>query len=79
MIIDDLTLDGVQLLKPDIYKDNRGVFTEKLNINFLDNFSIKQINQSISQKNVFRGFHFQNLHKNKANMYGWNKEKFWTL
>ena len=59
MIIDNLTLDGVQLLKPDIYKDNRGVFTEKLNVNFLDNFSIKQINQSISQKNVFRGFHFQ--------------------
>ena len=60
MIIDNLALDDVQLFKPDIYKDSRGVFTEKLNVNFLDNFSIKQINQSISQKNVFRGFHFQN-------------------
>ena len=26
----------------------------------LDNLNIKQINQSISHKNVFRGFHFQN-------------------
>ena len=59
MIIDNLALDGVQLFKPNIYKDDRGVFTEKLNVNFLDNFSIKQVNQSISQKNVFRGFHFQ--------------------
>ena len=52
-------LDGIQLILPSIYKDNRGSFVEKLNANIINDFDIKQINQSISHKNVFRGFHFQ--------------------
>ena len=59
MIIDKLPLNGVKLLKPQFHKDNRGFFVEKLNSNHLPDFFVKQINQSISKKNVFRGFHFQ--------------------
>ncbi len=59
MIIDKLPLNGVKLLKPQFHKDNRGSFVEKLNSNHLPDFFVKQINQSISKKNVFRGFHFQ--------------------
>ena len=59
MIIDKLPLNGVKLLKPQFHKDNRGSFVEKLNSNHIPDFFVKQINQSISKKNVFRGFHFQ--------------------
>ncbi len=57
--IKNLDLDGIKLFIPSIYKDKRGSFTEKLNISHVNDFNIKQLNQSISHKNVFRGFHFQ--------------------
>lgn len=66
MEIETLNLDGVQLLRPHVYKDNRGFFTEMLNLNHLRNFTVKQINQSISKKNVFRGFHFQQSPEEQA-------------
>jgi len=64
--IHNLELDGVKLFIPSINKDTRGSFTEKLNINHVNNFNIKQVNQSISNKNVFRGFHFQKDPKAQA-------------
>lgn len=66
MKIHNLELDGVKLFIPSINKDTRGSFTEKLNINHVNNFNIKQVNQSISNKNVFRGFHFQKDPKAQA-------------
>ncbi len=55
---------GVKLLKPKVFKDNRGYFYESLNIKDLckilkKKITIKQSNVSFSKKNVFRGFHFQ--------------------
>lgn len=61
-----LDLDGIKIFIPPINKDSRGSFTEKLNINQVNGFNIKQINQSISHKNVFRGFHFQKNPKEQA-------------
>lgn len=50
----------------EIYKDNRGYFLEEFNITKNDlNFEIKQISESFSKKNTFRGFHFEI--KNKMN------------
>ena len=66
MEIHNLELDGVKLFAPSVYEDTRGSFTEKLNINHVNDFKIKQINQSISNKNVFRGFHFQKDPKEQA-------------
>ena len=66
MEIETLNLDDVQLLRPNVYKDNRGFFTEILNLNHFRNFTVKQINQSISKKNVFRGFHFQQSPEEQA-------------
>ena len=66
MEIETLNLDGVQLLRPHVYKDN-GFFIEKFSVmNHSNNFNVKQINQSISKKNVFRGFHFQKSPKEQA-------------
>jgi len=64
--VSKLELDGVRLFVPSIIKDRRGSFTEKLNINHVNDFNIKQINQSVSDKNVFRGFHFQKKPKEQA-------------
>ena len=66
MKIINQALDGIQLISPSIYEDNRGSFVEKLNANIINDFDIKQINQSISHKNVFRGFHFQSKPKEQA-------------
>ena len=60
MQIINLDIGGAMLCIPEVNTDSRGSFVEKINISKLDNLNIKQINQSISHKNVFRGFHFQN-------------------
>ncbi len=66
MEIHNLDLDGVKLFIPSKNEDSRGSFTEKLNIDHISDFNIKQVNQSISKKNVFRGFHFQKSPKAQA-------------
>lgn len=64
MEILDIPIPGLFLIKNDTFRDERGCFTENWNqkkfsdlihseINFV------QDNQSISKKNVLRGFHFQ--------------------
>ena len=59
-----LKIPGPFIIKPKILKDSRGIFFEKYRQEILDShlgYKIKfvQENQSISKKNVFRGFHFQ--------------------
>lgn len=55
--------DDVLIIKPDIFKDNRGFFCESWNKNIF-NSKIRKIdfcqeNHSFSKKNVLRGLHFQ--------------------
>ena len=56
-------LDGLVVLKPTIFKDNRGYFMESYhqkNINkLLGNVNFVQDNQSESSRGVLRGLHFQ--------------------
>ena len=66
MDILNLELDNLKFLIPQLNKDSRGSFVEKLNIGNLSDFGVKQINQSLSKKNVFRGFHFQKSPKEQA-------------
>jgi len=64
MKISNTNIDGVLLIEPDIYRDNRGFFLETFNqkkyadIPFKFNFS--QENLSFSKKGVIRGLHYQN-------------------
>jgi len=55
---------GLLLIKPSIYKDERGYFFESYNIEEFEKEGIdvifKQDNESRSQKGVLRGLHFQN-------------------
>jgi dTDP-4-dehydrorhamnose 3,5-epimerase len=57
------TLDGLVVLKPTIFKDNRGYFMESYNqknINkLLGNVNFVQDNESESSRGVLRGLHFQ--------------------
>ncbi|MDC1320369.1 dTDP-4-dehydrorhamnose 3,5-epimerase [Flavobacteriaceae bacterium] len=56
-------LDGLVVLKPTIFKDNRGYFMESYNqknINkLLGNVNFVQDNESESSRGVLRGLHFQ--------------------
>lgn len=63
MIINDVFISGLKVIEPQIFADERGVFFEAyskekfLNSGISDNFI--QDNQSVSNKNVLRGLHFQ--------------------
>ncbi len=63
MEIVDLPLAGLRLIKPRLFKDDRGYFLETWNQKVLANhgFSEKfvQDNQSFSKRGVLRGLHYQ--------------------
>ena len=62
MNIIETKIEGVYLIKPIIFKDERGYFFESFNqkkINKKTNVSFVQDNQSLSSKNILRGLHFQ--------------------
>ena len=59
-------IDGVKLLKPDVYGDDRGYFVETWQQNRYKEFGISlpfvQDNHSKSKKGILRGLHFQKKH-----------------
>jgi dTDP-4-dehydrorhamnose 3,5-epimerase len=63
MKITTTPIDGLLIIEPQIFKDERGYFYESYNIDkfkevgILENFI--QDNQSLSQKGAIRGLHFQ--------------------
>lgn len=64
MIIQKTAFEGVLIITPKIIKDDRGHFYESYRSDSLEEVVGKPIkfvqeNESLSHKNVFRGFHFQ--------------------
>lgn len=57
-------LEGLFIIQPKIFNDNRGYFFESYNREVLTKFILQpqfvQDNQSLSHKNALRGMHFQN-------------------
>ena len=64
MKVEKTEFDGLLILQPKIFKDERGFFFESWNKTVFKslgvNISFIQENQSVSKKNVLRGLHFQN-------------------
>ena len=64
MEIIETKLKGLLVLKPKVFEDARGYFFESYNANLFKNAGLDlnfvQDNQSLSQKGVLRGLHFQN-------------------
>lgn len=64
MNIQPTPIKDLIIIKPDIYEDERGYFFESYNLNdFSSNhltIQFVQDNESLSQKGVLRGLHFQN-------------------
>lgn len=64
MIIEESNLKGCYIIKPSVFEDDRGYFFESFNkqkfqkLTGLD-IDFVQDNQSLSQKGVLRGLHFQ--------------------
>jgi len=62
MQIEKTSFDGLLVIKPKIYNDERGYFMESYKQSiFEENTGVTfvQDNESLSQKNVIRGLHFQ--------------------
>jgi len=63
MKIIETPLKGLYIIEPKVFKDERGYFYESYNQKMFQNAGITDIfvqdNQSLSQKNVIRGLHFQ--------------------
>lgn len=57
MKIERTKVPGIVIFTPDVYGDYRGYFKETLNKYM--NFTPVQANQSISEKGVIRGLHYQ--------------------
>lgn len=59
-------IDGVYIIEPKLFGDNRGYFMETYNKKDFDEAGLKydfvQDNESKSKKGVLRGLHFQNNH-----------------
>jgi dTDP-4-dehydrorhamnose 3,5-epimerase len=66
MIIKTTSLEGVLIIEPDIFRDNRGFFLETFNQNRYNEYGIGctfvQDNLSFSVQGTLRGLHFQNQH-----------------
>ena len=64
MEIIETNLNGLVVIKPKVFEDDRGYFFESYNQNLFKeaglNLEFVQDNQSLSQKGVLRGLHFQN-------------------
>ena len=62
MTIENTNIEDLVLITPKVFKDNRGYFLESFNANKLSKViktNFVQDNESLSQKNVLRGLHFQ--------------------
>ena len=63
MKIETTLIEGLLILKPDIFTDTRGSFMETFNSMVFAQYGLPvemmQDNQSISRKHVLRGLHFQ--------------------
>ncbi len=63
MKVEETPIEGLKIIKPTIFEDERGHFFEPYNNNTFKEHGITvnfvQDNQSLSQANVLRGLHFQ--------------------
>jgi dTDP-4-dehydrorhamnose 3,5-epimerase len=63
MTVDRFEIEGLLLIKPAVFSDERGLFYETYSSNKYSAYGIPtsfmQDNESISKKNVLRGLHFQ--------------------
>lgn len=64
MTITKTEIEGLLILEPRVFKDDRGLFFESFNAELFEQEAGKiqfvQDNQSVSKKGVLRGLHFQN-------------------
>ena len=63
MIVEDCEIDGLKIITPKVFGDDRGYFFESYNNDnfkeFVCNTDFVQDNESLSSKHVIRGLHFQ--------------------
>lgn len=72
MTIEETTIEGLLLIKPNVFKDERGYFFESFRISVLEERGIHlrfvQDNESMSNQGVLRGLHMQAPPKAQAKL-----------
>jgi dTDP-4-dehydrorhamnose 3,5-epimerase len=72
MVVEKTFIEGLLVLKPKVFEDSRGYFFESFNQKLLAAAGVKesfvQDNQSLSQKGVLRGMHFQRVPYDQAKL-----------
>ena len=76
-------LEGVMLVRPRVFEDDRGSFTETWNMEAFaevvgESVQFKQSNESVSRAGVLRGLHFKFLHAAKASLCAFPEDVSWT-
>jgi dTDP-4-dehydrorhamnose 3,5-epimerase len=78
-----LSIEGLVLIEPDVFKDSRGLFFESYNQSQFEKNGIRisfvQDNQSVSTKNVIRGLHFQVTPYEQGKLVTVVKGKVWDV
>ena len=71
MEVEKTNIEGVLVLKPRVFADDRGSFCESFSARTIKDLGIEldypQDNQAVSKKNVVRGLHFQKTHPQAKN------------
>ena len=79
MRVEKTQFDGLLILQPKIFNDERGVFFESWNDSVFKtlglNISFIQDNQSLSKKTSLEGSIFKIIHMGKVNLLEFQKEK----
>lgn len=70
--VSETKIEGLKLITPRVFKDNRGYFFESYKSSSFREIGINDVfiqsNQSFSYKNVIRGLHFQNKESAQAKL-----------
>lgn len=84
MIIISTKIEDIKIIKPEIFRDERGYFFESFNLKKFNehlnlNINFIQDNQSISHQGVLRGLHYQKPPYEQAKLVRVLKGEIWDV
>ena len=80
MTVQETPIQGLLIIQPKIFSDDRGYFFESFRLSILEergiNLRFVQDNESMSNRGVLRGLHLQAPPRHKQNCCVWYKAAF---
>lgn len=79
----DTTIEGLYIIEPEVYGDDRGYFFESFNADTFEKLGLhthfRQANESFSARGVLRGIHFQHAPKPMAKLVRCPVGRLWDV